>query len=76
MENIRVGAKFALVTGGALNNGRAIAHASARDGMCAMISSHSSRNDCQTTAMRQATSVAKALSVRLQTKFAELTPQE
>jgi 3-oxoacyl-[acyl-carrier protein] reductase len=46
--------KVALVTGSALNIGRAIALAFARDGMRVMITARSSHDDCQATAMQVA----------------------
>lgn len=42
--------RVALVTGSALNIGRAIATAFARDGMRVMVTARSSRDDCETTA--------------------------
>jgi 3-oxoacyl-[acyl-carrier protein] reductase len=101
--------KVALVTGSALNIGRAIALAFARDGMRVMVTARTSRDDCEMTAARvsddggegavhmadisdpmQARDLVQATvarfgrldvlvnnaSVRRQTKFAELTPQE
>lgn len=101
--------KVALVTGSALNIGRAIALAFARDGMHVMVTARSSRDDCETTARlvneaggqgavhlanisdaAQARGLVEATikrfgrldvlvnnaSVRRQTKFAELTPEE
>jgi 3-oxoacyl-[acyl-carrier protein] reductase len=103
------GARVALVTGSALNIGRATAVAFGRDGMRVMVTARSSRDDCQTTAAMvreaggeaavhladlsdpaQARGLVEATvktfgrldvlvnnaSVRRQTKFAELTPEE
>jgi 3-oxoacyl-[acyl-carrier protein] reductase len=101
--------KVALVTGSALNIGRAIALAFARDGMGVMVTARSSRADCETTASQvndaggesavhmadisdavQARGLVEATvarfgrldvlvnnaSVRRQTSFAEMTPEE
>jgi 3-oxoacyl-[acyl-carrier protein] reductase len=101
--------RVALVTGSALNIGRATALAFARDGMRVMVTARSSRNDCETTAAMvsdaggegavhmadisdpaQARGLVEATvgrfgrldilvnnaSVRRQTKFAEMTPEE
>jgi 3-oxoacyl-[acyl-carrier protein] reductase len=101
--------KVALVTGSAVNIGRAIALAFARDGMRVMVTARSSEYDCEMTAARvgdgggegavhmadisdpvQARGLVEATvkrfgrldvlvnnaSVRRQTKFAEMTPEE
>jgi 3-oxoacyl-[acyl-carrier protein] reductase len=103
------GARVALVTGSALNIGRATAVAFGRDGMRVMVTARSSQDDCETTAAMvreaggeaavhladlsdpaQARGLVEATvktfgrldvlvnnaSVRRQTKFAELTPEE
>lgn len=102
-------ARVALVTGSAMNIGRTIALAFARDGMSVMVTARSSRDDCETTAalVREAGGLAAVhladisdpgqacglveataarfgrldvlvnnASVRRQTKFVELTPEE